>query len=293
MIGEEEKTAPKSSLVLSSASKGVDNKRVRNKKDFFTVVTSLLKLEVTAATFYFQDIIVEISYNFCVKPTDLKSPFKFEERRPLLQDSVFFLPDYCTLDYELPWKPASIEFCSGNGDWIVERALLEPKRLFVAVEKRFDRVRKIWSKMKNHNIDNLLIVCGEAFTFLKNFVPNKGVEDVWINFPDPWPKRKHAKHRLMQKSFLDELARTVNGTITLATDDALYMERAQQLLDVHPKFEGGRCQLESYGVSYFDTLWRKKGREIFYATYGRTAEANREDLQRLRAELLHSASYAC
>ncbi|MCH9703603.1 MAG: tRNA (guanosine(46)-N7)-methyltransferase TrmB [Chlamydiae bacterium] len=228
-----------------------------------------------------------------MKPKDLKRPFSFDERKPLLEDAVFYLPDYCDLDFELPWKRASIEFCSGNGDWIIAKALKQPDHFFVAVEMRFDRVRKIWAKMKNRGIENLLIVCGEAFSFLSRFVPDQAVDDVWINFPDPWPKRRHEKHRLMREDFLQQLARTVRGRVTLATDDATYMERSQQLLDAHPDFEGGRQEIEEYGGSYFDSLWREKGREIFYATYGRAAAQDQEYLQQPRAKVLCSEASAC
>lgn len=163
----------------------------------------------------------------------------------------------------------SIEFCSGNGDWIVEKALLEPHRHFVAVELRYDRVQKIEKRVRNRGVKNLTVVRSEAYLFVKESVRDRSVQDVFINFPDPWPKRRHAKHRLIQEPFLNELARVMTGSLTLATDDANYMNEALRFLDKHPDFEGGRCQIEGYGTSYFDALWREKGKEIFYATYRR------------------------
>ena len=223
-----------------------------------------------------------------MKPKDLQPPPKSENNAPILIDGVFYSQDLSTVPYDLDWKSASIEFCSGNGGWIIERALLEPDRFFIAVEKRFDRVRKIWAKMKNRGVKNLLIVCGEGYAFIKRFVPDGGVEDVYINFPDPWPKRKHERNRLMQASFLDELARVMRGSLTLATDDATYMEHSLKFLEEHPDFEGGTRKIEEYGESYFDSLWREKGKEIFYATYGRCFAPDQKSLQRPRAELSYS-----
>ncbi len=239
----------------------------------FTCSASWVKREITANELYFQDIIPILQYNLSVKPKDLKPPVKCDEKHSSFVDGVFFVGD--TLDFQLDWKRASIEFCSGNGDWMIERALGEREKFFVAVEKRFDRVRKIWSKMKNRGVGNLLIVCGEAFFFVKHFIPEGGVEDVYINFPDPWPKRRHAKHRLLQRLFLDELARVMRGSLTLATDDVEYMESAHALLGAHPAFEEGQREIKDYGGSYFDTLWREQGKEILYATYDRGIAENR------------------
>ncbi|MCP5470223.1 MAG: tRNA (guanosine(46)-N7)-methyltransferase TrmB [Chlamydiales bacterium] len=227
-----------------------------------------------------------------MKPKDLKSPFKFEERRPLLQDGVFYLPEFYTGPHiELEWETSCIEFCSGNGDWIIERALRDPELRFVAVELRFDRVRKIWSKMRNRGVKNLLIVCGEAFTFSRHYIPDAGALEVYINFPDPWPKRKHAKHRLMQKPFLDEMARIVQGNFTFVTDDEVYMAQAEELLEAHPDFSGKVVRsLPGYGSSYFEELWREKGKEILYATYSRCVAEDQEDIHGVRAELSHCST---
>lgn len=224
-----------------------------------------------------------------MKPKDLRPPFSFQERQALVKDGVFYISQRCQQSESLSWRWASIEFCSGNGDWIIERALSFPEKYFVAVEMRFDRVRKIWSKMHNCGVKNLLIVCGEARTFVKHHVPDKGVEDVFINFPDPWPKRRHAKHRLMQKSFLDELERILCGNLTFVTDDDTYLKETQALLDSHPSFEGEVALiLPNYGSSYFERLWREKGKEIYYATYRRRVTQDREDLHRFRTALLHT-----
>ena len=138
-----------------------------------------------------------------MKPKDLKPVFSFETRRPLLIDRIFYVPIYYEnhRGFTLPdlrdffgnENPHCIEYCSGNGDWILEKALQEPEKNWIAVEKRFDRIRKIWAKMKNKSIFNLLIVCGEAFTFTKNYLQANVIEHVYINFPDPWPKIETCK----------------------------------------------------------------------------------------------------
>ncbi|MFN0065573.1 MAG: tRNA (guanosine(46)-N7)-methyltransferase TrmB [Chlamydiales bacterium] len=217
-----------------------------------------------------------------MKPKDLKSPYCFEDRRPCLQDGVFYVPEYYHQHeaFSLPhWEkifdnanPVGIEFCAGNGDWIVEKATTHPESNWVAVEIRFDRVRKIWSKRENRGLKNLLIVCGEARTFVTHYVDE--VQEVFVNFPDPWPKKRHEKHRLMQKDFLAELERIVRGSVIFVTDDKIYWESTLSLFGKSSLFSDPQFlkEVEGYRNSYFETLWREKGRNIYYTKFIKEAD---------------------
>lgn len=216
-----------------------------------------------------------------MKPKDLKSPYRWADRKPLLEDRVFYVPDYYDNHQEWPFpgwktifgndKPVIIEYCTGNGTWLAEKAKDSSKN-WVAVEWRFERVRKIWSKMKNYGLANFFIISGEAQTFTREYLPEACVDGVYINFPDPWPKDKHAKNRLFQQSFIEQLARTVKpgGTVTVVTDDATYSEQISREMLTHPVWVSDfpapyyTTEWEGYGTSYFDTLWREKGKAIHY-----------------------------
>jgi len=213
-----------------------------------------------------------------VKPKDLKFPFSWEKRRPHLEDRVLFVPDYYTLHsaWKFPsWEeifgnnhPVVIEYCSGNGTWIAEKAR-HSTRNWVAVEWRFERARKIWSKMKNYSLSNLLVVCGEALTFTREYVPEMSISEAFVNFPDPWPKEKHAKNRLFQPPFATQLSRTVlpGGSLTVATDDPAY---ARQIIETMESWDHAQVpEWPDYGESYFDDLWRSKGRSIQYHRFNR------------------------
>lgn len=217
-----------------------------------------------------------------MKPQDLKSPYLWHERKPLLLDQVFYIPVYYMnySNYQLPQlselfgnsNPIEIEYCSGNGLWIMNKAQTHPHYNWIAVEKKFDRVQKIWSKMKNLGLKNLLIVCGEAHTFTHYYLSKESISNIYINFPDPWPKLRHAKHRLLTEAFLEELARVLvaNGSITFTTDDVPYSEAVLDLLLKNNQFCSNyakpyfRDHMENYGTSYFEDLWRRAGRIIRY-----------------------------
>lgn len=220
-----------------------------------------------------------------MKPKDLRFPFRFEERAPLLSEGVLYVPKYYQEHESWPkeelrsvlraYPQVFLEYCSGNGTWIAEKAKLAPDVLWIAVEKRFDRVQKIASKKCNYQLDNLLIVCGDAVTFTKFYLQDQEIDRMFVNFPDPWPKGKHAKHRLFQRPFIEEMARVIkpSGEVMLVTDDADYSEQMVQEMTSSELFRSAfsdpfyQTAWPGYGSSFFEELWRQKGKEIRYLQF--------------------------
>lgn len=222
-----------------------------------------------------------------MKPENLKSPFSWETRYVTIQDRVWYVPSYYDRYQEFTFpgwnhpdvftqdRPIRVEYCSGNGAWIAAKAQQDPHSNWVAVEKKFARARKIWSKVKNHRLDNLLVVCGEGHTVTNRYFPESSVSEVFINFPDPWPKTRHAKHRIVQPLFINEITRILKPghCLTLVTDDPDYSTIMTEVLGESPCFIP--CypapfyitDLPNYGTSYFEELWRGKGKVIHYHQY--------------------------
>lgn len=214
----------------------------------------------------------------------LKSPFIWKERHVLIQDRVWYIPDgYFALDqFEFPgWvnpqtfseeRPLCLEYCSGNGDWIAAKAQQYPEFNWVGIEKKFERTQKIWGRLKRFNLSNLLVICGEGYRFTSHYLASQTIQSVFINFPDPWPKKRHEKHRLVRVPFIQEVHRIlkVKGTLTLVTDDSDYshfmIEQMQQVLGFTSQFAYPYYlhDYPGYGTSYFDDLWRQQGKKIYY-----------------------------
>lgn len=186
-----------------------------------------------------------------MRPEDLPSPFSWKNRSILIQDRVWYVPDYYD-QYETftfpGWhhadtfsraQPIKVEYCSGNGAWIAAKALQDPNTNWVAVEKQFERACKIWSKLKNYQLDNLLVICGEGLAVTRHYFPSHTIQEVFVNFPDPWPKRRHAKHRIIQPPFIQEVERIlqVGGKLTLVTDDELYSTRMLKVMHAFSTFD--------------------------------------------------------
>lgn len=218
---------------------------------------------------------------YLTEPTiDLKIPFEWNERRPILLEKCLYLPSFwhegAHLGAEIwrkegvfanPELPLAVEFCSGNGQWIARVAESFPHLNWIAVEKDFYRAKKIWLRIFRQSIPNLFVVCGEALAFSREYLLPGSIKEAWVNFPDPWPKRSHAKHRLIQKPFADEMRRVLESksTLTLVTDDDRY---SKQMMEVFSSWNSAfapdrfTTDLPGYGTSYFHALWQEKQKQI-------------------------------
>ncbi|MCH9633682.1 MAG: tRNA (guanine-N(7)-)-methyltransferase [Chlamydiae bacterium] len=218
-------------------------------------------------------------------PKDLLSPFKDKKQKVFFDKSqnILYIPQRTErVLLENPLQnlfstpnPIHLEFCSGNGDWICQKAELYPQWNWIALEMRFDRVRKIWSKMKNRGLNNLLICCGEALDIATHYVDTQTIDQISINFPDPWPKKRHAKHRLIQAPFLNELSRVLKpgGVAHVVTDDENYFQQISRHFLDHSSFSSlfpnpyFTSDVSDYGGSYFMNLWKEKKRSFYFSKF--------------------------
>jgi tRNA (guanine-N7-)-methyltransferase len=220
-----------------------------------------------------------------MRAQDLRYPFSWDERQVVIADGVWYVPQQIDNYETFPFagwhdlfgnsNPIHIEYCSGNGSWIADRAKKNPTINWLAIEKKFERVKKIWAKGKRSGLDNLKTLCGEGFLATRSYFPAASVDHVYINFPDPWPKERHAKHRIVQRSFVEELDRILKpgGGVTIVTDDTSYSEQIITVFQEYGKLESEipapyyALEREGYGTSYFEELWRSRGLEIRYHQY--------------------------
>jgi tRNA (guanine-N7-)-methyltransferase len=222
------------------------------------------------------------------KASDLRIPFIWKERRPVLLERFLYVPKHYDRHeawIAVPWtdpsifgndRPVVLECCSGNGQWICERAKNHPLINWVAVDIRFDRCRKTWLRMHRENLSNLYIMCGDANDLIRFYIPKRSLTEIFVNFPDPWPKLRHAKHRLIQAHFLTQMAEVAlpGALATFVTDDEVYAGQILRELDAcpiwRPRLPPPHYALDwsGYGTSYFADLWKKKGRKIHFIPYG-------------------------
>jgi tRNA (guanine-N7-)-methyltransferase len=218
----------------------------------------------------------------------LRIPYTWKNRHVFIQDRCWFGPS-CTQDppfhfsgWEHPElfskkQPLYVEYCSGNGSWILERAKKEPGINWLAIEKRFDRAKRVWEKATKQKLTNVAVAWAEGIWLTTQFFPSASVQEIYVNFPDPWPKRRHAQHRIIAPAFVEQAARILlpGGKVTLVTDDAAYSAIMIKEMAASPHFESLHPApyfveaTSDYGSSFFDELFRQQDKCIRLHAYVR------------------------
>lgn len=132
-----------------------------------------------------------------------------------------------------------VELGSGDGSFITRYAGVHPESDFLGVERLLGRLRKIDRKGLRAGLINLRLVRIEATYLLEYLLPSQSVRALHVYFPDPWPKRKHQRHRLVNERF-PELASKVlspGGVVYLRTDHAGYFEQMTAVFETHRGFK--------------------------------------------------------
>jgi tRNA (guanine-N7-)-methyltransferase len=135
-------------------------------------------------------------------------------------------------------QPVEVDLGSGDGTFLVEYARRNPERNFLGVERLLGRLRKVDRKGARAGLANLRGLRLEATYCLEYLLPLEGVDVLHVYFPDPWPKRRHWRRRLVNERF-PELARRVltpGGVVHLRTDSAEYFDQIQRVFRAHPGF---------------------------------------------------------
>lgn len=127
----------------------------------------------------------------------------------------------------------------GHGHFLSAYALAHPQRICVGVDISSDRIERAVRKRARARAGNLHFLQAEAALFLSELPERVGLDRVFILFPDPWPKLRHHKHRVIQPAFLDAIATraTADCRIYFRTDYLPYFRQAAELLGTHPNWQ--------------------------------------------------------
>jgi len=136
-------------------------------------------------------------------------------------------------------QPLEVELGSGDGSFLVQHAAAHPDRNFIGVERLLGRLRKLDRKGQRAGLMNLLLLRIEASYCLEYLLPPQSVTALHIYFPDPWPKRRHQRRRLVNSRFVEAAAQGLvpGGVAYLRTDDAPYFAQMVMVFEANPAFE--------------------------------------------------------
>lgn len=113
-----------------------------------------------------------------------------------------------------------LEIGFGNGESLVRQAAAHPSLDFLGIEVHRPGIGHCLLEAEAANIDNLRVACSDAVEALKENIPDRSLARANLYFPDPWPKKRHHKRRLLQEEFLGLIATKLveGGSFYIATD---------------------------------------------------------------------------
>ena len=124
-----------------------------------------------------------------------------------------------------------LEIGFGNGDTLLQMAQEQSDTNFLGIEVYPSGVGRLLANIQKHEVKNLTVIMQDAVEVLRENIPDNSLTRVMIFFPDPWPKKRHHKRRLIQREFVSLVISKLkpDGILHCATDWENY---AEQMLDV-------------------------------------------------------------
>ncbi len=170
------------------------------------------------------------------------------------------------------FKNLYCEIGSGSGAYLIESAKRDPESFYCGIELRFKRAFRTAEKAEEAGVSNLFVVRGDARQ-LGEIFGSRPISGIFINFPDPWNKKKWRKHRMMSEENLAYFCKhlTVDGFIALKTDHEGYFKDALSLLDTVPYLTTEWSTHDLWASEHaennipteFEMLFRSKGQPVY------------------------------
>jgi len=170
-------------------------------------------------------------------------------------------------------QPLEVELGSGDSSFLVEYARRNPDHNFIGVERLLGRIRKLDRKGRRAGLVNLRGVRLECSYFLEYLLPPHSATALHVYFPDPWPKRRHWRHRLINERFpaLASQALVPGGRVYLRTDDQAYFAQMAAVFGASPLFQPVETPADLCGLlTDFERDFQARGVATLRAAY-RTA----------------------
>jgi tRNA (guanine-N7-)-methyltransferase len=136
-------------------------------------------------------------------------------------------------------QPLAVELGCGDASFLAEYARRNPDQNFIGVERLLGRIQKLDRKGRRAGLTNLRGVRIESAYFMQYLLPPHAASALHIYFPDPWPKKKHRRHRLIHEGFpaLAGVALVPGGVVYLRTDDPDYFGQMTEVFGASQEFQ--------------------------------------------------------
>ena len=133
--------------------------------------------------------------------------------------------------------PVTLEIGFGNGDNLEALAIAHPERGYLGVEVHRPGVGRVLLGLEERQVPNVRIICHDAVEVLTHQIASQSLDEVLILFPDPWPKKRHHKRRLVQAGFVELVTDRlqIGGVLRFASDWQPYADSVLEVLSANPR----------------------------------------------------------
>jgi len=171
----------------------------------------------------------------------------------------------------------TLEIGFGNGASLAALAAAEPDGDFIGIEVHRPGVGQLLKALEAGDLPNVRVYCHDAVEVLNRCIDDASLARVQLLFPDPWPKKKHHKRRIVQPAFVALLARKLKAgaVLHMATDWQPYAGHMQAVMAASPLFlhcvEDGHRRAAARPATRFEQRGRRLGHAVTDLVYTRTA----------------------
>jgi tRNA (guanine-N7-)-methyltransferase len=164
-------------------------------------------------------------------------------------------------------RPLEIDLGCGDGSFLMDMAREFPGRDFLGVERLLGRVRKVCRKITRSGLENVRVLRLEGGYTVEWLLPEASVSRLHLLCPDPWPKLRHHRRRIVRVEFLEAIRRVLvpGGEFLFMTDHEEYFGWAAEKVTQFGKFELLEWTEDSffYPKTDFQELWESEGKVMF------------------------------
>jgi len=178
----------------------------------------------------------------------------------------------------LPFPASNVELCKRNAPLVLEigfgdgrfleyLAQLYPEKNFIGADIARGSVARTFKRLQRSRLTNVQLHYGSGMFLLRNLLCTESLSEVYVNFPDPWQKGKHADRRLFQRPFFEVLASRLapQGALHFTTDHTPYFEQTLALAQASPHFCVTRKPSPKYVLqTRYAKKWKESGRSCYH-----------------------------
>jgi tRNA (guanine-N7-)-methyltransferase len=172
-------------------------------------------------------------------------------------------------------NPVILEIGSGKGRFLISTATERPDMNLLGIEKSLHYHRVIRDRVAKRRLTNVSLINHDAFLVMQKMLPDASIAEIHIYFPDPWPRKREQKRRIIRPDALQEMRRVLvaGGSGIFVTDHRDYFEAAASVIEQQFEAERRIPQRDEPPRTNYEAKYRSEGREIFEVRFRKPGSA--------------------